>query len=201
MKRIFDLFCVVVSIPIWLPILVFISIVILVFQGRPVFFKQSRLGYNGKEIHIIKFCTMNSLKDRRGILLSDHERTTKLGKFLRRYSIDELPSIMNVLMNQMSFVGPRPFISEYKNLYSDYQMRRHDVMPGITGWAQVNGRNAISWEEKFELDVWYVENHSFFLDIKILLKTLWGVLKKEGISHKQFETMPKFRGNRFFKDK
>tara|TARA_Y100000591_G_C21750671_1_gene654569 strand:+ start:570 stop:1175 length:606 start_codon:yes stop_codon:yes gene_type:complete len=201
MKRLFDLFCVVISIPFWLPILVLISLIILIFQGRPIFFKQSRLGYKGREIKIIKFCTMNSLKNKRGELLSDSKRTTKLGKLLRRYSVDELPSIFNVFMNQMSFVGPRPFISDYKDLYNDYQMRRHNVMPGITGWAQVNGRNAISWEEKFELDIWYVENHSFWLDIKILLKTLWKVVKREGIAYKQFDTMPRFTGNKIGEDK
>ena len=137
---------------------------------------------------------MNFSRDNSGKLLSDNKRITKLGQFLRRYSIDEFPSILNVLMNQMSFVGPRPFIAKYKSLYSDSQMKRHDVMPGITGWAQVNGRNSISWEEKFELDIWYVRNHSFLLDIKILIMTIWKVIRREGITHEQSETMPEFKG-------
>tara|TARA_B100001250_G_scaffold414630_1_gene454984 strand:- start:9385 stop:9804 length:420 start_codon:yes stop_codon:yes gene_type:complete len=138
---------------------------------------------------------MNNLKDHKGNLMNDEHRLTKLGKILRQYSLDELPSIINVLINNMSFVGPRPFIADYKNLYNAYQMRRHDVIPGITGWAQINGRNLINWEEKFDLDIWYVENQSLFLDIKILFLTVWKVLKKEGVNQNVKKTMDRFEGS------
>ena len=161
LKRTFDLFLVIFLFPFWFLIFLIICIIILFSQGRPIFFKQSRLGYKANEIKIIKFCTMKNLKDEKGNLLDDFSRTTRLGEILRKYSLDEIPSILNVIKNEMSLVGPRPFISEYKNLYSKEQMKRHDVMPGITGWAQVNGRNSISWKEKFELDLWYVSNQSF----------------------------------------
>ncbi len=139
---------------------------------------------------------MTDDKDINDTLLPDDKRLTKFGNFLRKTSLDELPSLWNVLKGDMSLVGPRPLLMEYLSLYSKKQMRRHEVKPGITGWAQVNGRNAISWEEKFELDVWYVDNKTYFLDIKIILLTIWKVMKREGVSHKQFAIMPKFRGSK-----
>ena len=194
-KRAFDLFLVISLFPFWFLTFLIICIIILFIQGRPIFFKQSRLGHKANEIKIIKFCTMKNLKDEKGNLLDDFSRTTRLGEILRKYSLDEIPGILNVIKNEMSLVGPRPFISEYKNLYSKEQMRRHDVMPGITGWAQVNGRNSISWKEKFELDLWYVSNQSFFLDIKIIFLTFFSVFKAKDINlENSFTTMPKFNG-------
>ena len=137
---------------------------------------------------------MTNIKNNNGNLLPDKNRLTSFGLFLRKTSLDELPSLWNVLRGDMSFVGPRPLLMEYLPLYSKEQIRRHEVKPGITGWAQVNGRNSISWEEKFELDLWYVENQSFWLDIRILFLTIWKVIKREGISHEHFSTMPKFKG-------
>ena len=167
---------------------------ILLINGMPMLFVQERPGYNNKIFKFIKFCTMSNDLDGNGDLLPDGDRLTSFGKFLRKTSIDELPSLWNVLKGDMSLVGPRPLLLEYLPLYSKEQMRRHEVKPGITGWAQVNGRNAISWEEKFKLDIWYVENQSFWLDIKIMALTIWKVMKREGISHNKYETMPKYTG-------
>jgi sugar transferase EpsL len=178
------------------PILFFISGTIYFKMGAPIIFKHQRPGLNGNLFTFYKFRTMTNQADKDGDLLSDEERLTSLGAFLRKTSLDELPSLWNVLKGDMSLVGPRPLLMEYLPLYSEKQMRRHEVKPGITGWAQINGRNAISWEEKFELDVWYVENQSFWLDIRILLLTIWKVMKREGVSHKKFSTMPQFRGNK-----
>ena len=161
------------------------------------FFTQKRVGRNGKLFTLVKIKTMNIIQgiDTK-ITIKDDKRITKCGKFFRRTKLDELPTLWNVLKGDMSLVGPRPLLIEYLPLYSVGQMRRHEVKPGITGWAQINGRNTISWEEKFELDVWYVDNQSFWLDIKIMVLTIWKVLKREGVSHKQFATMPKFRGSK-----
>ena len=191
----FDLFLVLIFSPFWFIIFLIITVAIFFLQGRPIFFRQTRLGYKGNEIILIKFCSMKSTKSEYGKLLDDFERTTKLGHFLRKFSLDEIPSILNVLNNDMSLVGPRPFISDYKNLYNKRQMRRHDVLPGITGWAQINGRNSISWQEKFELDLWYVDNQSFVLDMKIILLTFWKVFRGKDINanHKS-TTMPRFNG-------
>ena len=168
---------------------------ILVFQGKPIFFTQLRLGYKAKEFKILKFCTMNNIKDNSGTLLDDFSRTTKLGRILRKYSLDEIPSIFNVIKNEMSLVGPRPFLAEYKSLYSEDQIKRHDVIPGITGWAQIRGRNAITWNEKFELDLWYVSNQSILLDIKIIFFTFWNVFRAKNINlENSSTTMPKFNG-------
>ena len=172
-----------------------ISLIILLSQGRPILFKQNRLGYKGKKFNLIKFRTMNFLNDQNGDLLGDNDRITNLGRILRKFSLDELPSFFNVLVRDMSIVGPRPFISDYKNLYTKRQMRRHDVLPGITGWAQVNGRNLISWKEKFELDIWYVNNQTLWLDLKILFLTFWKVFKTEGINSKNQMTMERFTGD------
>jgi len=165
-------------------------------MGYPVIFKQKRPGLNGKTFNFYKFRTMTNEKDENGNLLADKDRLTSFGKFLRKTSLDELPSLWNVLKGDMSLVGPRPLLMEYLPLYSDKQMRRHEVKPGITGWAQINGRNAISWEEKFKLDIWYVDNQSFWFDIKIIFLTIWKVLKREGISHSGFATMEKFKGSK-----
>jgi lipopolysaccharide/colanic/teichoic acid biosynthesis glycosyltransferase len=164
-------------------------------MGFPIFFIQPRPGKNGKVFLLLKFRTMSQVADSSGQLLSDQLRLTKLGKLLRKLSLDELPQLINVLRGEMSLVGPRPLLVEYLPLYSREQARRHDVLPGITGWAQINGRNSLSWDEKFKLDVWYVDNQSFFLDLKILFLTLKKVLIREGISANGEATMTKFTGN------
>lgn len=163
--------------------------------GSPILFKQQRPGLHGKPFYLYKFRTMTDERDENGKLLPDHLRLTSFGKFLRKYSLDELPQLFNVLKGDISLVGPRPLLMEYLELYTPEQARRHEVKPGITGWAQVNGRNAISWEEKFKLDVWYVDNRTFWLDIKILFLTVIKVLKKEGINQSEYVTMEKFAGN------
>jgi lipopolysaccharide/colanic/teichoic acid biosynthesis glycosyltransferase len=163
--------------------------------GRPVFFRQSRPGINGKIFNIYKLRTMTNERNSDGILLPDKNRLTKFGQFLRSSSIDELPGLLNVLNGSMSLVGPRPLLVEYLPLYSKRQARRHEVRPGVTGWAQVNGRNAIDWNEKFEMDIWYIDNQSFLLDIKILWMTVKKVITQDGISHNNNVTMDKFKGN------
>ena len=163
--------------------------------NSPILFKQSRPGLHGKIFNIYKFRSMTNESDKEGILLSDELRLTKFGKLLRSTSLDELPSLWNVLKGEMSLVGPRPLLVEYLPLYSSKQARRHEVKPGITGWAQVNGRNAISWDEKFDLDVWYVDNQSILLDIKILSMTIKKVITRSGISQDRQATMEKFKGN------
>lgn len=178
------------------PVLAFLYVLIRFRMGAPVFFKQTRPGLNGRPFNMIKFRTMRDAVDRAGNPLPDNERLTKLGKFLRSSSLDELPELWNVLKGDMSLVGPRPLLMEYLPLYNERQNRRHEVRPGITGWAQVNGRNAISWEQKFELDVWYVENQSLWLDLKILFLTVWKVVRRDGISAAGDATMPKFEGSR-----
>jgi sugar transferase EpsL len=194
-KRLVDLFfAVIMLIFLCIPMLV-IAIVILVSMGNPVLFKQVRPGFKGKPFRIMKFRTMNSNRDQGGIILPDQERLTKTGKFLRKFSLDELPQLFNVLKGDLSFVGPRPLLMEYLPRYTREQARRHDVKPGITGWAQVNGRNAITWEEKFNLDIWYVDNGNFMLDIKILWMTFLKALKREGISAEGYATMPEFIGS------
>jgi sugar transferase EpsL len=171
-----------------------IAYALLLTIGRPVFFVQIRPGLHGKPFRIYKFRTMNERNDHNGMLLPDDMRLTKIGMFLRRFSLDELPQLFNVLIGNLSFVGPRPLLLEYLPRYTREQARRHDVKPGITGWAQVNGRNAITWEEKFKLDIWYVDHRSFLLDIKILWLTVIKVLKSEGIAANGFSTMPEFKG-------
>jgi undecaprenyl phosphate N,N'-diacetylbacillosamine 1-phosphate transferase len=162
-------------------------------QGKPFFF-QSRPGKNGKIFKIIKFRTMNDKKDSQGQLLSDAERLTKIGQFIRKTSLDEIPQLLNVLKGDMSIIGPRPLLPEYLPLYSDFQKQRHDVKPGITGWAQVNGRNAISWQDKFIFDVWYVKNVSLILDLKIIVRTFKKVLVSEGINAANVATIDRFNG-------
>ena len=196
MKNIIDFIISFLALILLSPLLVILGLIILIAFGSPIFFIQIRPGYRSRPFKFIKFRTMTNTKDSRGNLLPDKNRLNLLGLFLRKTSLDELPSLCNVLKGDMSLIGPRPLLMEYIPLYSKKQMRRHELKPGITGWAQINGRNTISWEEKFELDVWYVDNQSFWLDMKIIALTIWKVLKLEGVSHKQFATMPKFRGSK-----
>ncbi len=176
------------------PIMIVIAISIYLWDGRPILFVQERPGYKEKIFKIYKFRTMTDEKDENGNLLPDEKRLKGIGKMIRSLSLDELPQLFNVLKGDMSFVGPRPLLIEYLPLYNEKQKKRHEVKPGITGWAQVNGRNSISWKEKFEYDVYYVENLSFLLDLKIILLTIWKVLKKEGVSQEGRATMEKFNG-------
>ena len=194
-KRAFDLFLIFLSLPLILPIYLFIALLVLTRLDSPVLFRQSRPGLSGKIFNMYKFRTMTNESDKNETLLSDEARLTKFGKFLRSTSLDELPSLWNVLKGDMSLVGPRPLLVEYLPLYSERQSRRHEVKPGITGWAQINGRNAISWDEKFDLDVWYVDNQSIWLDIKILWLTVKKVILRDGISQNNHVTMDKFRGS------
>ena len=194
-KKIFDLLLIFLSLPLTLPIYLLTMLLVLTQLNFPILFRQSRTGLNGKIFNIYKFRTMTDDCDKDGILLPDALRLTKFGKFLRSTSLDELPSLWNVLKSDMSLVGPRPLLLEYLPLYSTQQARRHEVKPGITGWAQVNGRNAITWGEKFDLDVWYVDNQSIWLDIKILWLTVKKVIMRDGINQVGQSTMENFKGN------
>lgn len=176
------------------PVLAAVGLLGVLLLGHPFFFTQSRPGLHGRPFRLYKFRTMRDTRDASGRLLPDAERLTAFGRFLRAFSLDELPSLWNVLKGDMSLVGPRPLLMEYLDRYTPEQARRHEVRPGITGWAQVNGRNALSWEEKFKLDVWYVDNRSFRLDMKILALTVWHVLARKGISAEGHATMPPFEG-------
>ncbi len=196
LKRIFDIILSLVILIILSPFLLVVSILILIIMGSPIFFTQERPGKNGNIFRIIKFRTMLNDKDSQGNLLPDEQRMTKFGTWLRNLSLDELPELFNVLKGDMSIVGPRPLLIQYLPLYSDHQARRHDVLPGITGWAQINGRNSISWDEKFNYDVWYVDNKSIFLDIKIILKTIFKVLDRSGIDDDFGVGQEKFKGNK-----
>jgi sugar transferase EpsL len=191
-KRALDLCLALVGLILFSPLIAATGLLVWFTMGTPVLFRQKRPGYRGKLFTIIKFRTMSQSHDRQGRLLPDGERLTRLGNFLRRSSLDELPELWNVLMGDLSFVGPRPLLVEYLDRYTPEQARRHLVKPGITGWAQVNGRNARSWEDKFALDVWYVDHWSLFLDIRIIFKTIGSVLRQEGISSEGHATMPKF---------
>ncbi len=195
MKRMIDIVGSLLLITIFLPIIICIYILILCEMGYPVFFTQMRPGLLGKPFFMYKFRTMLNKTDNNGDLLPDGERLTKLGIFLRKYSLDEIPELYNVLKSEMSLVGPRPLLMEYLPHYSIEQSHRHDVKPGITGWAQVNGRNLLDWKEKFKLDLWYVENWNNILDMKILFLTTWRIINPQGISHPGYETMPKFTGD------
>jgi len=195
MKRFFDFVVAFFTLLTLLPVIVIVALLIRFKLGSPILFTQDRPGLNGCVFKMMKFRTMLDGKDKHGNLLPDHERMTKFGAFLRSTSLDELPGLFNVLKGDMSLVGPRPLLVQYLPLYNDEQARRHDVRPGITGWAQVNGRNAISWEDKFKLDVWYVDNQSFWLDIKILFLTVKKVFVREGISADGEATMPLFKGS------
>ncbi|MFC3039870.1 sugar transferase [Virgibacillus xinjiangensis] len=196
MKRLLDLTISLIVIGILAIPMIIISFLILVTMGRPMIFKQKRPGLHGKPFHIKKFRTMTNETDEKGNLLPNNERMTKTGNLLRKLSLDELPQLFNVLKGDLSLVGPRPLLMDYLDLYTPEQARRHEVKPGITGWAQVNGRNAITWEEKFKYDVWYVDNQTFFLDIKILFMTLAKVLKSDGVNKDEKVTMERFRGTK-----
>jgi len=195
MKTIFDRVLALALIILFVPMYIVVSVLIYIKMGRPILFRQKRPGYKEKIFGIYKFRTMTNETDSQGNLLSDEQRLIGIGKFIRSTSLDELPQLFNVLKGEMSFVGPRPLLIEYLPLYSDEQKRRHNVKPGITGWAQVNGRNAISWEQKFEYDVWYVDNQSFWLDLKILWMTFLKVIKRSNISSTTTVTMEKFIGS------
>ena len=195
MKQLFDyLLALVLSITL-LPVFLILSVAIFSSMGSPVLFTQERPGKNSVTFKLLKFRTMRISTDEHGKELPDVERLTKLGALLRRFSLDEIPSIFNVLKGEMSFVGPRPLLVEYLPLYNERQSRRHDVLPGITGWAQINGRNGIGWEQKFELDVWYVENQSFLLDLKILLLTVFVAIRGKEINDSAGVGQTKFTGN------
>tara|TARA_R110002074_G_scaffold293356_1_gene465070 strand:+ start:123 stop:731 length:609 start_codon:yes stop_codon:yes gene_type:complete len=194
-KRIFDVLVSVAALMMLLPVIGVVALLIHRKLGSPVLFRQIRPGKNGKPFQMVKFRTMRDALDAQGNPLPDFERMTTFGQFLRSSSLDELPGLWNVLKGEMSLVGPRPLLMEYLPLYSKEQYRRHDVRPGVTGWAQVNGRNAISWEEKFKLDVWYVDNRSLCLDLKILFLTIKKVLVRDGISGEGEVTMSRFTGS------
>jgi sugar transferase EpsL len=195
-KRIFDLLVTFIGLLVLAPLVLLVAALVRIFLGAPVLFRQQRPGYKGRPFHIYKFRTMTDARDASGNLLPDAARLTPLGRFLRATSLDEFPAFFNVLRGEMSLVGPRPLLMEYLERYSPEQLRRHDVLPGITGWAQVNGRNALTWEEKFKLDVWYVDHWSFWLDLKILFLTVWKVIKREGISQPGHVTAEIFVGNK-----
>ena len=194
MKRGLDVILVLIAVPLWLLLAILITLLIRFTIGSPTFFRQQRPGLHGKPFCLIKFRTMSNALGSDGAPLPDVARLTSFGRFLRSTSLDELPELWNVLKGDMGLVGPRPLLMEYLPLYTREQGRRHDVRPGITGWAQVNGRNAISWEEKFALDLWYVDHRSLSLDVKILLLTLGGMLKRRGISAEGEPTVPRFAG-------
>ena len=195
MKRIFDFFIAVLLLILVSPLLIVTMVLVAIFLGQPVIFSQSRPGYRAKLFNLFKIRSMTNELDEDGNRLPDEKRLTTFGRWLRALSLDELPSLWNVIKGDMSLVGPRPLLEEYLILYSTEQNRRHNVKPGITGWAQINGRNAISWDDKFKYDIWYVDNHSFWLDLKILLLTLKKVVLRDGINEKGNVTMSKFTGN------
>ncbi|MFD0836308.1 sugar transferase [Mariniflexile aquimaris] len=193
-KRIFDMVLAAIALLMLSPVLIIVSIVLLVSNhGKPFFF-QTRPGKNEKPFKIIKFKTMNDKTDAHGELLPFDQRITAMGAFIRKYSLDEIPQLLNVLKGDMSLIGPRPLLMQYLPLYNEQQKKRHNVKPGITGWAQVNGRNAITWKQKFELDIWYVEHLSFLVDLKILLLTIKKVVIKEGVNSDANLNMPTFMG-------
>ncbi|WP_443091670.1 sugar transferase [Basfia succiniciproducens] len=195
-KRLFDIVVALIALILFSPLYLFVAYKVKQNLGSPVLFKQTRPGLHGKPFEMIKFRTMKDGADENGNILPDAERLTPFGKMLRATSLDELPELWNVLKGDMSLVGPRPLLMEYLLLYNERQAKRHEVKPGITGYAQVNGRNAISWEQKFELDAWYVEHQSLWLDLKIIAKTIQKVIAKDDINAADDATMPKFEGNK-----
>lgn len=195
MKRLFDIIVSFFLIVLLLPLFLIVTVLVRVKLGTPILFKQVRPGFNEKPFTLFKYRTMTNERGKDGNLLSDEMRLTSFGLLLRKFSLDELPQLFNVLKGDISLVGPRPLLMEYLSLYSEEQRKRHQVRPGITGWAQVNGRNAVSWEERFTLDVWYVDNYSFLLDLKILFMTVVKVIKSEGINQEGHVTVEKFSGN------
>lgn len=194
MKRLLDIVLVLISSPLWVPLLILLAILVRVKLGSPVFFSQVRPGLGGEPFRLVKFRSMTDARHASGALLPDVERLPPFGRLLRSTSLDELPELLNVLKGDMSLVGPRPLLMEYLPLYSKEQARRHEMRPGLTGWAQINGRNALSWEEKFRLDVWYVDNQSLLLDLRILFLTLVKVLRREGVSAEGSATAERFEG-------
>lgn len=194
-KRLLDLGLTIPGVILLSPVFAVIAVLVSITHGWPVVFSQLRAGYRGKPFSVYKFRSMTNEQGSDGQLLPDDLRITRLGKFLRSTSLDELPELINVIKGEMSLVGPRPLLVQYLDRYSPEQKRRHDVLPGITGWAQINGRNALTWEEKFRLDVWYVDHCSFWLDVKILLITIWKVIIREGISQPGQATAEEFMGN------
>jgi lipopolysaccharide/colanic/teichoic acid biosynthesis glycosyltransferase len=195
MKRFLDAGLVLILAPFWLPLLAVVYLIVRVKLGKPALFRQVRPGHNAEPFRLVKFRSMTDARDSRGELLSDEQRLTPFGRWLRASSLDELPELFNVLRGEMSLVGPRPLLTQYLPLYSSRQARRHEVLPGITGWAQVNGRNAVTWEQKLEMDVWYVEHHSVWLDCKILALTLGKVFRRDGINAPGSATAPYFTGS------
>ncbi|WP_299987994.1 sugar transferase [uncultured Pontibacter sp.] len=199
-KRPLDLMLSLMAFIVLLPVFLVVTLLLVIANDDKPFFLQQRPGKNGRIFRVIKYKTMNDRRDEHGELLSDAERLTSIGAFVRKTSLDEIPQLLNVIKGDMSLIGPRPLLVEYLPLYNKTQQRRHEVRPGITGWAQINGRNAISWEEKFRYDVWYVDNISFWLDVKIFFKTIGKVFKSEGISAEGVATMKRFRGSDYAKD-
>jgi sugar transferase EpsL len=195
LKRTFDFTLALVALIALMPIMGLIAVAIHVFREEPCIFRQRRIGAGGKEFTVLKFRTMSEDRDENGMLLPDAERLTRLGRFLRRTSLDELPQFWNVLRGDMSIVGPRPLLPEYLLRYNNFQRRRHEIRPGITGWAQVNGRNGLTWEERFELDVWYVDHRNMMLDLRILWLTVGIVARRQGIQQLGCATMPPFMGS------
>ncbi len=194
-KRIFDLAVTLATAPLWVPLAGLVALLVAWRLGRPVLFRQERPGLHGRPFTLVKFRTMRDARDASGALLPDAERLTRFGRFLRATSLDELPELWNVLKGEMSLVGPRPLLVDYLTRYSPEQARRHEVPPGITGWAQIHGRNALGWPERFALDVWYVDNRSLRLDLAILARTFLQIVRREGISAEGHATMPPFEGN------
>ena len=194
-KRLFDIILALILLTLFSPLIAVIAVLIKIKMGSPVIFKQKRPGLHGKPFYLFKFRTMTTQVDSHGQLLDDKKRLTGLGSCLRKYSLDELPQLLNVIYGDLSFVGPRPLLMSYLDRYTPEQTRRHNVKPGITGWAQVNGRNAITWEDRFNLDLWYVDNHNFWIDIKILFITFLKVIKAEGINQDSSVTMPEYQGS------
>lgn len=193
MKRFFDFGCTLIAVFLLSPLLIVLALMVRLILGKPVFFRQQRPGFHGRPFTIYKFRTMTEARDAHGSLLPDGERLTRFGRLLRSASLDELPELFNVLKGDMSLVGPRPLLMQYLDRFTPEQARRHEVKPGLTGWSQVNGRNAISWEEKFKLDIWYVDNWSIWLDIKIILITVWMIIRREGINQPGQPTMEEFK--------
>lgn len=195
-KRLFDLLAATLGAILFLLPGLIVALLVRIKLGHPIFFRQQRPGYKGRPFHLYKFRTMLDRSGPDGKPLPDSERLTSFGRFLRSTSLDELPELFNILRGEMSVVGPRPLLMEYLPLYSPEQMRRHDALPGLTGWAQVNGRNALTWQDKFALDVWYVDHQSFWLDVKIILMTVWKAFTREGVSQEGQATVEFFRGNK-----
>lgn len=193
-KRVLDLLLAGLGMILLSPLYLFLTVLIARWLGRPVIFRQRRPGYHAHPFEIFKFRTMSDARDAQGYLLPDEQRLSQLGRFLRAASLDEIPELLNVLRGEMSLVGPRPLLMQYLDRYTPEQARRHEVLPGITGWAQINGRNALTWEDKFRLDVWYVDHQSLALDLKILFLTLWKVIRREGINQPGYATAEEFMG-------